>query len=65
MPDDMPCGEPLVVLFAHDDLVAVSRVFWQLEAAAEADRGRPRARMLLHPIAGHGASWSTCPFRCQ
>ena len=62
-PEDMPRGRTLVVLSAHDDLVPVELVSRQLEAAAEADGGRPRARVLLHPTAGHGGFLVDQPFQ--
>lgn len=62
-PEDMPRDRTLVVLSAHDDLVPVELVSRQLEAAAEADGGRPRARVLLHPTAGHGGFLVDLPFQ--
>jgi hypothetical protein len=64
-PEDMPRGRTLVVLSAHDDLVPVELVSRQLAAAAAADGGRPRARVLLHPTAGHGGFLVDQPFQVR
>lgn len=62
-PEDMPADKTLIVLSAHDDLVPVALVARQLEAADAEEVGGPRARVLLHPTAGHGGFLVDAPFQ--